>query len=169
LLTDDPVVKRAVSTALMVAEKYGVEVLSVVIYGSRAKGDFSFTSDYDCFVLLGDRTTLLQYTQLHSELRMVVYQIGNVKIYLNTIQNFTKILQDNPFLGAFCYIIASEGVPVYDPDGKFRSVQEEVRGLPPEEKVKHVKRCIAMSESLQSPKWVDYWRRELKKLSRTPR
>jgi len=169
LLEDDPVVKKAVSTVLKVAEKYGVEVLSVVIYGSRAKGDFSFTSDYDCFVLLDDGTTLLQYTQLHSELRMVVYQIGSVKIYSNTLQNFKRILQNNPFLGAFCYIIASEGVPVYDPNGRFRSVQEEVRGLPPEEKAKHVKRCITMSESLQSPKWVDYWRRELKKLSRTTR
>lgn len=166
-MAEDPVVKRVVTTILKVAEKYRVRVLSVIIYGSRAKGDFSFTSDYDCFNLLSDRTTLLQYTQLHSELRMVAYRIGNIKIYSNTLGNFMRILQDNPFLGAFCYIIASEGVPVYDPNGEFRRVQEEVRGLPPEEKARHVKRCIAMSESLQSPKWVDYWRRELKKFSRT--
>lgn len=168
-LADDPVVKRAKVTILRVAKKYEVEILSVVVYGSRAKGDFSFTSDYDCFTLLGDKTTLLQYTQINSELRMLTYQIGNIKIYSNTLKNFKKILEDNPFLGAFCYIIATDGIPVYDPKGEFKRVQEEVKALPPEEKAKHIRRCIAMSAGLRSPKWVDYWKQELERLNQTTR
>jgi len=167
MLADDPVIKGAVTTILGVAKKYGVEVLSIVIYGSRAKGDFSFTSDYDCFVLLSDKVTLLQYTQFHSELRMVTYRIGNIKIYSNTLKNFRKIMEENPFLGAFCYIIANDGLPVYDPKGEFKRIQEEVLALPVKEKANHLRRCITMSADLRSPKWVDYWSRELKKLNKT--
>jgi len=152
--------KKAQKTMLSVAEKYGLKILSIVLYGSRARGDYSFDSDYDFFVLFDDETSLLKYTQFVSELRLVLHRIEKVKLYSNTLSNFKHIMANNPFLGCFCFIIATEGIPIYDPQGIFEKLREEATNLLVSEKIGYIRKCVAMSEILGSPRWVDYWRKK---------
>lgn len=149
-----------------VARKYGLRVLSIVLYGSRARREGLPDSDYDFFILLEDGTSLLQFTQFSSELRMKLYRAGNVKVYSNTVENFKRIMAGNPFLGSFCYIIASEGIPLYDPRGVFKKLQDETENLTTSEKIAYVKKCLAMSKTLGSVKWAGYWKRRLELLKR---
>lgn len=157
----DYVLKKTEQAVLGLAEKYGLRILSIILYGSRARGDYSFDSDYDLFILFDNDTSLLHFTQFISELRIALYRFGNIKIYSNAVENFRKIMVNNPFLGSFCYIIVTEGVPLYDPKGVFKELQKEVENLTAREKRSYLKKCLEMSKTLGSPRWISYWRKKM--------
>lgn len=160
----EPTLKNAVQIVLNVAEKYGLKILSIILYGSKARGDYSFDSDYDFFILFDNDTSLLQYTQFVSELRLALSRLEKVNLYSNTVENFRHIMVNNPFLGSFCYIIAAEGIPLHDPQGIFKKLSDEVSKLPIREKIRYVKKCVTMSKILGSPRWISYWKEKLKTL-----
>jgi len=156
------ILDRIKKTVLKLARKYRIEVLGVVLYGSRARGDYSLHSDYDIFVLLGNKTTLLQFVQFSSELKMARPKLGNVKVYAITEEGFKTVLEENPFLGAFCYIITMEGKPIYDPSNSFKHLQAWVKGFSKSEKRMFLRRCIKMSRKLKSPRWVTHWQEAMR-------
>ena len=158
------VLKKTEQVVLDLAEKYGLKILSIILYGSRARGDYSFDSDYDLFILFDNDTSLLQFTQFISELRIALYRLGKIKIYSNAVENFRQIMVNNPFLGSFCYIIVTEGVPLYDPKGVFEELRKEVENLTAREKRAYVKKCLEMSKNLGSPRWISYWRKKMEAL-----
>ena len=157
----EPVLEKIKSTILTIARKHRIQVLAIVLYGSRARGDYSFGSDYDIFALIGNKTTLLQFVQFSSEFRMSSYRLGPVKLYACPKKDFVKMMNSNPFLGAFCFIIASEGRPVYETNKEFRKLKDYVRELPRRKRILLLNRCKVMSERLGSPKWVEYWKSKL--------
>ena len=145
-------------------QEYSLELLSVVLYGSRARGVKSSDSDYDFLVLLNDDATLLDFTQFNAELRAKLRHNSNIEIFSNTPKNFGKILKNNIFLGAFCYIIASEGYPLYDPKDVFKKIQKKVRTLSKEKQLIYTERCLKMSKQMGRHKWIKYWKTVLKDL-----
>jgi len=157
----DPVLEKIKSTILTIARKHRIQVLAIVLYGSRARGDYSFGSDYDIFVLIGNKTTVLQFVQFSSEFRMSSYRLGPVKLYACPKKDFVKMMNSNPFLGAFCFIIASEGKAIYERNMEFRKLKDYVRKLPRRKRILLLNRCKVMSERLGSPKWVEYWKGKL--------
>jgi predicted nucleotidyltransferase len=157
----EPTLERIKKTILTIARKYKINVLAIVLYGSRARGDYSFGSDYDVFTLLGDKTTLLQFVQFASEFRMSAYKLGPVKLYACARKDFIKMMDKNPFLGAFCFIIASEGRAIHERNKEFWKLKQYVSDLPKGKKISLLKKCKSMSERLGSPKWVEYWERRL--------
>lgn len=160
----DSVFAKVEENVKKTADKYGLKLLSIVLYGSRARGDGSNNSDYDFLVLIGDDTNLLDFTQFNAELRAKLHRNSNVEIFSNTLENFKKILYNNPFLGAFCYIIASEGRPLYDPENIFKKIQEEIRALPVKKKIEYAEKCLEMSRKMNYPKWIRFWNKSLKTL-----
>ena len=157
----EPTLERIKKTILSIADKYRIKVPAIVLYGSRAKGDYSFGSDYDIFALLGGKTTLLQFVQFSSEFRMSAYKLGPVKLYACPKKGFVKMMHENPFLGAFCYIIASEGKAIYERNEEFQKLKRYVKNLPKKKKRSLINKCLKMSERLGSPKWVEYWKAKL--------
>ena len=164
LKRNDQALKKVQKAILEAAEGYELKVLSIVLYGSRARGDYSFDSDYDIFVLFGDDTSLLEYTQLVSELRLRLHSVKKIKLYSNTLSNFKLIMKSNPFLGCFCFIVATEGIALYDPEGVFDHLRKETESLSISERADHIRNCITMSEALGSPRWIDYWKKKLEYL-----
>jgi len=159
--TMEPVIGKIKSTILTAAKKYRINVLAIVLYGSRARGDYSFGSDYDIFALIGDNTTLLQFVQFSSEFRMSAYKLGAVKLYTCAKKDFIKMMNRNPFLGAFCFIIATEGKAIYERNGEFRNLTNYVNSLSKRRKLDLINKCKKMSQHLNSPKWVSYWNAKL--------
>lgn len=157
----EPVLQRIKKTVLRIARKYQIKVLAIVLYGSRARGDYSFGSDYDIFVLMGDKTTLLQFVQFSSEFRMSAYKLGPVKLYACARRDFIKMMNRNPFLGAFCFIIAMEGIAIHEKSNEFQKLKDYVNSLPKRRRKSLLNRCIRMSKRLGSPKWVEYWKSRL--------
>ncbi len=148
-------------TILGSAKSYGITVLAIILYGSRARGDYSFDSDYDIFTLLGNRTTLLQFVQFSSEFRMASYRLGPIKMYSSREKDFLSMLTENPYLGAFCYIIATEGIALYENNRSFIQLTRRVGELPPKKRRRCMENCLRMSQRLGSPKWIDFWQKKL--------
>jgi len=157
----DKIVQKTKTVVLDIAKKYRVDVLSLILYGSRAKKNYSFDSDYDFFIILGNKTSLLQYTQFIAELRLKLGYTSSIKFYSNTLKNFKYLMRRNPFLGSFCYIVATEGIPLFDHNGTFVKIK---KSLSRDEKVRFANRCLIMSQKLGSPKWVSYWKEKLREL-----
>lgn len=157
----EPVLERTKNAILTIARKHRIKVLAIVLYGSRARGDYSYGSDYDLFALIGDNTTLLQFVQFSSEFRMASYKLGPIKLYAAARKDFMKMMNTNPFLGAFCYIIAAEGRAIYERNSEFAKLKAYTGRLPKRKKILLLKRCKEMSQSLGSPKWVSYWNAKL--------
>ncbi len=164
LKRNDRALKKVEQAILDVAKSYRLKILSIVLYGSRARGDYSFDSDYDLFVLFSDETSLLEYTQFVSELRLRLHRVKKAKLYSNTLSNFIHIMNSNPFLGCFCFIIATEGVPIYDPEGIFERLHKDTVNLSFSNRIGYIKNCVTMSEVLGSPRWVHYWKNKLENL-----
>ncbi len=148
-------------TILASAKAHRIAVLAIILYGSRARGDYSFDSDYDIFTLLGNRTTLLQFVQFSSEFRMASYRLGPIKMYSCREKDFLSMLTKNPYLGAFCYIIATEGIPIYENKNSFARLTRQVQRLPHRKRRWCIENCLKMSTQLGSPKWINFWRRKL--------
>lgn len=163
----DPLIARFKRLALRLASKYGVKVLSIVLYGSRAYGAHRLSSDYDFFILLDGEPSLYKFTQFSGELRLMANRLdrlNRIKIYVNTLEAFKRIMRENPVLGAFCYVIATMGKPLYDPNKTFKKLQAETLKLPPKEKAEYIKKCLAVSRKLGSEKWVKHWKEQLERM-----
>ena len=152
------VVRRCLQAVLGIAGRYNIDVLSVVLYGSRGRGDQSLDSDYDIFVMLSNRTTMFQYVQFSAEVRMAVRKLPKVKIFSCRETDFKGMLKGNPFLGAFCYVIAVDGNPIFDPKGRFRELEHRIERLSKVEKKKQMVRCLQMSKRMGSVRWIGFWR-----------
>jgi len=158
------VVRRCLQTVLKTAGRYNIDVLSVVLYGSRARGDQSLDSDYDIFVMLSDRTTTFQYVQFSAEVRIMVRKLPKVKIFSCRERDFKGMLGGNPFLGAFCYVITVDGNPIFDPKGRFRRLKQRMERLSKVEKRKHMVRCLQMSKRMGSVRWIGFWRKKISEI-----
>ena len=53
-----------------IAKKYGVE--KIILYGSRARGDFHKTSDYDLYIIPGQIKTLIQLAEFQNEIETAI-------------------------------------------------------------------------------------------------
>jgi predicted nucleotidyltransferase len=160
-LKTNGVLRRCLQAVLKTAGRYSVGVLSIVLYGSRGRGDQSLDSDYDIFVMLSDRTTMFQYVQFSAEVRMAVRKLPKVKIFSCRMRDFRRMLKDNPFLGAFCYVITVDGNPIFDPRGRFRELKHRMERLSEDEKKKYMVRCLQMSKRMGSVRWVGFWRKKI--------
>ena len=161
MLGTNGVVRRCLQAVLKTAVRYKIDVLSVVLYGSRGRGDQSLDSDYDIFVMLSDRTTMFQYVQFSAEVRMMVRKLPKVKIFSCRERDFKGMLKGNPFLGAFCYVITVDGNPMFDPKGRFRILKQRLERLSKVEKKKHMARCLQMSKWMGSVRWIHFWRKKI--------
>jgi len=164
MLETDDIVRRCLHGVFKTAGRYKIDVLSVVLYGSRGRGDQSLDSDYDIFVMLSDRTTMFQYVQFSAEVRMIVRKLPNVKLFSCREKDFKGMLKSNPFLGAFCYVIAVDGRSIFDSKGRFGELKQRMERLSKVEKRKFMIRCLQMSKRMGSFRWIRFWRKKILEL-----
>lgn len=87
--------------SLIVASLNQIEYMSIILFGSRTRGDFNQTSDYDILVILKDDMDMKEKITLSTSLRKVLAQNGidadiilktqnEVNYYKNKIGNIVK-------------------------------------------------------------------------------
>ena len=69
-------------------------------------------------------------------------RLNRIKIYVNTLEAFKRIMRENPVLGAFCYVIATMGKPLYDPNKTFKKLSTK----------QHIKFSKTYTKPTQNPK-----------------
>ncbi len=73
------------NTILQTAEKYGIKIDKIILFGSRARGDFSKDSDWDILVIIekGKEDTLLKFLKVVKIELSIKRKLPNDLIILN--------------------------------------------------------------------------------------
>ncbi len=164
-LANDRVLKRVIDIFERCSEQIGVGIVSVVLYGSRAKGDYSSQSDYEFLILVEENTSLEKFILLNDTLRyeLLIQKCMNVKTLLYTPEIFEEILYRDKLVGTFLYMICRENIPLYDRKGTFMSIKERLSSTNNNRKSEEVflEQCIDFSRQMGSEKWERKWDRTL--------
>ena len=89
-------------------EKAGFNIIKVIVFGSRVKGNYTEESDWDFFVVLNEDITFKELKKLTGKIKMQLahYKIPN-HIILRGINQFEK---SKMTVGNISYYVAREGV-----------------------------------------------------------
>jgi predicted nucleotidyltransferase len=143
-----------------------VEVLSIILFGSKASGDRNSLNDYEFLIIVGNQTDLETYIQFNNSIRLetVKARLSNVKILVFTPTSFENILYKDVLVGTYLYIISRENIILLDKENTFAGILSRISRnfLKPEEIF--LEQCISFAKELGSEKWLRKWEKALLQL-----
>lgn len=164
-LANDRVLNRVTEIFERCSEQVGVKIVSVVLYGSRAKGDYSSQSDYEFLIFVEDDTEIMKFILLNDTLKyeLLKEKCLNVKTLLYTPNVFEELLYKDKLVGTFLYMICRDNIPLFDRKGTFRSIKERLTSINNTKKSEEefLEQCIDFSRHMGSEKWERKWDRIL--------
>ena len=118
------IINRVKALLEELSKSMSIEVMSIVLYGSRARGDNTSHSDYELLILLADDTPLEKFISLSENLKLALLKEKyiNVKPLLYR-EIFEEILYNDEIVGTFLYMICRENVILYDRYGNFMAIR----------------------------------------------
>ncbi|MCX7749800.1 MAG: nucleotidyltransferase domain-containing protein [Clostridia bacterium] len=142
---------------------YNIEVLSIVLYGSRAKGDRNSQNDYEIMILINDESSLKNYIEFTNLIRLELLKqkFFNVKIYVYTPGVFEDILYNDKIIGTFLYMICKENIILYDKFGTFTAIREKLMNNNIKGEEVFLAQCVEFARMLGSEKWAQKWEKTL--------
>ena len=157
------IINRVKSLLEEFSESMSVEVMSIVLYGSRARGDNTSHSDYELLILLADDTPLEKFISLSENLKHAVLKEKyiNVKPLFYTAEIFEEILYKDEIVGTFLYMICRENVILYDKYGSFLSIRDRLVNNNIKGEEVFLSQCVEFSKLFGSEKWERKWERIL--------
>lgn len=139
------------------------EVVSIILFGSRAAGDRNSQNDYELLVLLHNETTLENYIRFNNTVRLELLKdkLANVKILAFTPQIFENVLFNDVLVGTYLFIICRDNLIILDKGNTFLSLLSRLTNntLKPEEKF--LEQCVELAKELGSEKWGRKWEKAL--------
>jgi len=140
-----------------------IEFTSIVLYGSKARGDRNSQNDYEVLLLVKDDTPMLSYIRLNETLKIELLKekLFQVKIVLYTPETFEKVLYYDSLLGTFLYIICKENIILYDRVGTFSAIKEKLARNEIKDEEEFLNQCIGFARMLGSEKWERKWEKAL--------
>jgi predicted nucleotidyltransferase len=91
-------------------EKAGFRVLNIILFGSRARGDYKRDSDWDLLVLVDKDIQPRQRRQITGELYRILARFENsYEIIIKSHSNFEKM---KSFIGSVSYEADREGIVI---------------------------------------------------------
>ena len=91
------------------AEEAGYKVVSIILFGSRAKGNYREDSDYDFFVVIDKEISSWDEALVTAKMRRQLNKLG---IYCDILISFTGQLKENYNVGDITYYALKYGVRV---------------------------------------------------------
>lgn len=164
-LANDRILNRVTEIFERCSQQVGVSIVSVVLYGSRAKGDYSSQSDYEFLIFVEDNTELTKFILLNETLKyeLLKEKCMKVKTLLYTPDIFEELLYNDKLVGTFLYMICRDNIPLFDRKGTFRSIKERLTSINNNRKNEEefLEQCIDFSRQMGSEKWERKWDRIL--------
>lgn len=164
-LANDRVLNRVMDIFEKCSQQVGVEIISVVLYGSRARGDYTSQSDYEFLILVEEETPLEKFILLNDTLKyeLLIQKYMNVKTLLYTPGVFEEILYKDKLVGTFLYMICRDNIPLFDRKGTFMSIKSRLSNDNNTRKSEEafLEQCIDFSRQMGSEKWERKWDRIL--------
>jgi predicted nucleotidyltransferase len=102
-ISDDRVINRVTDIFERCAQQVGVSIVSVVLYGSRARGDYTSQSDYEFLIFIEENTELMKFVSMNETLKyeLLKERCMNVKTLLYTPDVFEELLYNDKLVGTF--------------------------------------------------------------------
>ncbi len=163
LSTNDRVINSTGIILENCAKSLNAEIISFILYGSRAGNSRNTQNDYEMIVLLGDNTALSVYIKFINLLRieLIREKLLQVKILVYTPDIFEDMLYNDESVGAFLYMICKESQIIYDKYGSFTAIRERIAANSVTDEENFIKQCIAFSKKMSSEKWRQKWEKTL--------
>lgn len=154
-LVNERIIVRVTDILEQCSENIGGKIISVVLFGSRARGDNTSQSDYEFLILLGGEASLESYILFQEtvKLELVKEKYLNVKILCYTPEIFEEILYKDKMVGTFLYMICRENIIIFDKFGTFMSIRERLFNNKTKSEEIFLQQCIEFSKMLGSEKW----------------
>lgn len=154
-LVNERIIGRVTDIMEQCSEKIGIKIISVVLFGSRARGDNTSQSEYEFLILLDNESSLKDYILFQEtvKLELVREKYLNVRILSYTPEIFEEILYKDKMVGTFLYMICRENIIIYDRFGTFMSIRERLTNNNIKSEEVFLEQCIEFSKMLGSEKW----------------
>lgn len=154
-LISDRIINRTASILEQCSKRAGIEIISVVLYGSKARGDKTSQNDYEFLILVYNEVMLkdFMFFQELLKLELISEKYLNVKFISFTPDIFEEILYEDDIVGTFLYMICRENIIVYDKFGTFMSIRERLASNKLKSEETFLQQCIDFSKKLGSEKW----------------
>jgi predicted nucleotidyltransferase len=162
-LENDRFINRVDAILESCVKSLSIEIMSVVLYGSRARGDRNSQNDYEFIVLVNNNTSLNTFIKLTDILRIELLRekLFLVKILLYTPEIFEEILYSDKVTGTFLYMICKENIIIYDKYGTFISIKERLAVNDIKKEEEFLNQCVDFARMLGSQKWERKWEKTL--------
>ncbi|MDP4182597.1 MAG: nucleotidyltransferase domain-containing protein [Bacillota bacterium] len=158
---------RFINKVDSILEKYslslGIEILSIVLYGSRARGDRNSQNDYELIVLVNNNTDLNSFIKFTNILRIELLKekLFLVKLLVYTPDVFEELLYNDKVTGTFLYMICKENIILYDKFGTFITIKERLAANDVKKEEEFLNQCVDFARMLGSEKWERKWEKTL--------
>jgi uncharacterized protein len=159
----DRVTKRINDILEGYAEQLGIEIISAVLYGSRARGDRNSQNDYEIMILVNNNAELSNYIKFNDAIRFALLKekLIHVKILTYTPEVFEDILYNDNVAGTILFIMCRENIVLYDKLGTFTFIKEKLTGNVIKSEEKFLEQCVDFAKMLGSEKWERKWEKNL--------
>ena len=164
-VSNDRVLNRVTGIFERCSQQVGVDIVSVVLYGSRARGDYTSQSDYEFLILIEENTELMKFILMKETLKyeLLKERYMNVRTLLYTPDVFEELLYNDKLVGTFLYMICRDNIPLFDRKGTFRTIKERLKSVNNTRKSEEefLVQCIDFARQMGSEKWERKWDRTL--------
>ncbi len=162
-LEHDRVIKSIDVILESCAKPFDIEIMSIVLYGSRARGDRNSQNDYEFIVLVNNNTELKSFVKFTNTIRLELLKekLFLVKILVHTPETFEDLLYNDIMVGTFLYMICKENIILYDRFGTFMSIKEKLSVNTKKKEEEFLMQCVEFAKMLGSEKWERKWEKTL--------
>jgi uncharacterized protein len=162
-LETDRIIPKICSIFEDCAKLYNVEIKSVILYGSKARGEIRSSNDYEIILLINDDIGASHYIKLTNTIRIefLKEKLVNVNLLVYTPEVFEEILYKDESVGTFLYMICKENTIIYDKKGTFTAIRERMASNNIKSEEIFINQCINFAKTLGSSKWEQKWEKVL--------
>ena len=162
-ISNDRVIKKINAVIENCVEKLQAQIVSIVLYGSKARGDRNSQNDYEIMVLVENEIQLKDFIMLTNTIRLELLRekLVNAKVLVYTPDTFEDILYNEKITGTFLYMICKENIIIYDNHNEFKFIIERISRNSIKNEEEFLADCIEFTKSFGSEKWAQKWEKTL--------
>lgn len=140
-----------------------IDIISIVLYGSRARGDHNSQSEYEILLLIDDSSDIEKYVKFINclNIELLKDKLIHVKILTYTPEIFEDILYNDNVVGTFLYMMCRDNIVLFDKSRTFSAIKERLTGNAIKKEETFLAQCIDFARMLGSEKWADKWEKTL--------
>jgi len=162
-LENDRVIGKIDSLVEKCSDQLNVEVVAIVLYGSKARGDRNSQNDYEFLIFVDNTTDTNKFIKFIETVRMELLKekMLFVRVTGYTPEVFEDLLYNDRVLGTFLYMICKENIIIYDKYATFMSIKQRLIVSETKNEEEFLSQCVEFAKMLGSEKWERKWEKTL--------